>query len=63
MFGRPEAVPSVAQHLALRLRRERRERFGVGFNAQACTFNMRNFSALASNVRFQFARNYWNRRP
>jgi hypothetical protein len=36
----------VTEHLGLRLQRERFQRFGVGFNAQVCTFNVRNLLAL-----------------
>jgi arylsulfatase A-like enzyme len=36
----------VTERLGLRLQRERFQRFGVGFNAQVCTFNVRNLLAL-----------------
>jgi hypothetical protein len=39
-------IPPVTEHLGLRLQRERFQRFGVGFNAQVCTFNVRNLLAL-----------------
>jgi hypothetical protein len=36
----------VTEHLGLRLQRERFQRFGVGVNAQVCTFNVRNLLAF-----------------
>jgi hypothetical protein len=39
-------VRVVTAHLGLRLQRERFQRLGVGFDAQVCTSNVRNLSAL-----------------
>ena len=39
-------ISGVTEHLGLRLWRERLQRLGFGFNAQVCTFNVRNLLAL-----------------
>jgi len=42
MMGEVHLLPGVTEHLGLRLWRERFHRLGFGFNAQVCTFNVRN---------------------